>query len=204
MTATMANASAAYSTVCIVSDASSQPLQSTFVSMIWMQRIAAFTCTQIMLSEPSQWSTGSATSSYDYHSEQWQAYSAYNLVSEAIFDLANDLIRGSSWNPLELKSPNSNLLHPPNKTQENKPFGSAKDLLVYVPLNYAFCDGYIDDLVSMAVDLQDHVHRSQQALSLSSYSVFRQFILKITHTARIPYPYENYRVRDVRMKQKQY
>ena len=99
--------------------------------------------------------------------------SAYSLVSEAIFDLANDLIRDKSWDPLTLQSPNSSHLHPPNKTNQNKPFGSAKDLLVYIPLSTAFYDGYIDDLIAMAVDLDDNVHRSQQALPLSAHSVFR-------------------------------
>ena len=54
-----------------------------------------------------------------------------------------------------------------------KPLLSAKDLLVYIPLSHAFCDGYIDDLIAMAVDLEDNVHRSQQALPLSAHSISR-------------------------------
>ena len=99
--------------------------------------------------------------------------SAYSLVSEAIFDLANDLIRDPEWDPNTLQSPNAKHLHSPTTLDLSISYSTVKDLLVHVPLNHAFCDGYIDDLISFAVDIDDYVQRSQQSLPLISHSIFR-------------------------------
>ena len=99
--------------------------------------------------------------------------SAYSLVGEAIFDLANDLIRDPHWDPSTLKSPNHTNLHEPSSLDESIPFAKAKPLLIHLPLCHAFYDCYIDDLIAMAVDISDSVARSQQALPLSSHCIFR-------------------------------
>ena len=99
--------------------------------------------------------------------------SAYSIVSEAIFDLANDLIHDPIWDPFTLTSPNSSYLHPPIASNTAILFQSVKPLLVHEPLSLAFCDGYIDDLIAMAVYVDDSVARSQHALPLSSHCIFR-------------------------------
>ena len=99
--------------------------------------------------------------------------SAYSIVSKAIFDFANDLIQDPTWDPSTLTSPNPSHLHLPIASNTAIPFQGAKPLLVHVPLSLAFCDGYIDDLIAMAVDVYDSVARSQHALPLSSHCIIR-------------------------------
>ena len=100
--------------------------------------------------------------------------SLYSTISEAIFDLANDLMDDTAWNPTTLQSPLAPKLVPipPNN---NHPFGSAKPLLVHVPLRLSFVDGYIDDAVAMGVDVDDHMDRCQQAIPLCIHCVMRPF-----------------------------
>lgn len=99
--------------------------------------------------------------------------SAYSLVSEAISDLANDLIRDPHWDPSKLQSPNSTHLHNPISFDDSIPFSKEKPLLVYLLLCTALCDGYINDLIAMTVDIADAVDRSQQPPLLASHCIFR-------------------------------
>ena len=99
--------------------------------------------------------------------------SANSLVGEAIFDLANDTIRDQTWIPSQLNFPNASHSHNFETLDKSLPFVRAKKLLLHLPLCHTFCDGYIDDLIAMAVDIADAVERDQQALPFSSHCIFR-------------------------------
>ena len=84
--------------------------------------------------------------------------SANSLVGEAIFDLANDTIRDQTWIPSQLNFPNASHSHIFESLDKSLPFVRAKKLLLHLPLCHTFCDGYIDDLIAMAVDIPFSSH----------------------------------------------
>ena len=99
--------------------------------------------------------------------------SMYSLISEAIFDLTNDLLMDQAWNPDTLRSPHHDHFQPPQPLDKNIKFGKANKLHVYVPTRETFCDGYIDDCVTMALNKQILVKKAQNALPLGVHSVMR-------------------------------
>lgn len=99
--------------------------------------------------------------------------SLFSRFSEAIFDLANDLVDDQTLNPSQFQSPISTDLNRPAPLPDSVPFGRAKPLLVYLPLRRTFIDGYIDDAISISVDIDDHQLRGQHAIPPALHSVFR-------------------------------
>lgn len=86
--------------------------------------------------------------------------SVYSSVSEAIMDLVNDVLQEPDWSPREIQFPHSTKLLEPDTSKKDQAFATAKPLAVKPPLLLAFCDGYIDDLVTTAVHLSNHVQRT--------------------------------------------
>ena len=99
--------------------------------------------------------------------------SMYSLISEAIFDLVNDLLLDPVWDPATLHSPHYKSLRKPEKLDKDIPFGKANKLHVYVPSRNTFCDGYIDDCVTMALDESNNVAKAQNALPLGVHTIMR-------------------------------
>ena len=104
--------------------------------------------------------------------------SEYSIVSEAIFDVMNDLINDKTWNCEEIKSPFMDKLNPlrrhetrhaPNSTT----FGEAWELAVPVPYRPGLVDGYIDDGVISAVEIGDYVERARNVGPLVVHATFR-------------------------------
>ena len=90
--------------------------------------------------------------------------SFYSVVSESIFDLVNDLLNDKEWDRTKLNSPYKDRLAPkqpyPEKEKEN--ITKVRELSVYIPNRTAIADGYIDDCLIAAVDIEDEVLRSQE------------------------------------------
>ena len=99
--------------------------------------------------------------------------SVYSDVSESIFDLANDILHDTSWNPNDLHSPHKHILQPPEFAPPNEPFSRAKPLAINIPLRETMTDGYIDDAITFAVQLASNILRVQNALPLSVYTIFK-------------------------------
>lgn len=83
--------------------------------------------------------------------------SVYSSVSETIMDLVNNIIQEPNWDPDKVHSPHSSELREPDTSKNDQPFVITKPLAVTLSLLLAFCDGYIDDLVTMAVKLANNV-----------------------------------------------
>ena len=67
--------------------------------------------------------------------------SVFSTVSEAIFDLANDILQDPSWDPVTLNAPSWETFEPPLEDDRALPFGQAKQLAVEIPLQEYLCDG---------------------------------------------------------------
>ena len=99
--------------------------------------------------------------------------SIYSTMSETIFDLTNDLLNDKSWNLESLNSPILDNLHQPESLDDTIPFAKAEELSVYIPLRTSVCDGYIDDFLSIGLDYEDEVQKSQQAPTIAVHTIFR-------------------------------
>jgi len=99
--------------------------------------------------------------------------SLYSTISEAIYDVVNDLLNERKWDREKLNSPQVSLLEkpePPDLSIDPEP---VRKLSVYIPDRQSFADGYIDDCLSVALDIGDEVQRSQEAPPLVVHSIFR-------------------------------
>ena len=101
------------------------------------------------------------------------APSLFCKISDAVFDLAQDLVEDPTWNIEEIHSPNQHKL--PQKTAMNDsiPFTPAKKLLVPVPDRDCFLDGYIDDEIAACVDIDNNVTKLQNCVPLAIHLIFR-------------------------------
>ena len=86
--------------------------------------------------------------------------SIYSTMSETIFDLTNDLLNDKTWNINDLNSPIIDKLHPPQPLDDSIQFGEAEELEVYIPSRTSFCDGYIDDFLSVGLDIENEIQKS--------------------------------------------
>ena len=98
-------------------------------------------------------------------------------ISEAVFDLANDLLNCPLWDPEELPSPQADLLHDPEPPGDNTPFGVAMEADVKLDPNCkGGTDGFIDDgacAVLASPSNSRMVARGAQATLMSLFLVFR-------------------------------
>ena len=98
-------------------------------------------------------------------------------ISEAVFDLADDLLNCPLWDPEELPSPQADLLHDPEPPGDNTPFGVAMEADVKLDPNCkGGTDGFIDDgacAVLASPSNSRMVARGAQATLMSLFLVFR-------------------------------
>ena len=99
--------------------------------------------------------------------------SLYSTMSETVFDLTNDLLNDKTWKLSSLNSPIHHQLQSPAELDGSIPFEPAQELEVYVPLRKAFCDGYIDDFLSIGLDHNEYLEKSQQAPTIAVHTIFR-------------------------------
>ena len=96
------------------------------------------------------------------------------LTSEPFIDLTNDIIRDETYDPTVTYSQIQNKLHPPNKRYEDITlFGIARKLFVPVPFHYVATDGYIDDLITVMLDMNGWVQKGTNAFPLAVHTLFR-------------------------------
>ena len=91
----------------------------------------------------------------------------YSVISEPIFDLTNDVPRDPSFDPKILHSPLQKEFQPPASPYDaNTPFEPARPLFIDVPFYWAMADGYIDDTITIVLDIKDWVQRAVNAAPL--------------------------------------
>jgi len=99
------------------------------------------------------------------------------VVSETVFDLANDLLHCQLWNPQKLPSPYSDDLPPPERLDAQIPFGRADQADVSLdPSITGGADGYIDDGACAVLDSPENAHmvlRAAQAVVMALFLIFR-------------------------------
>lgn len=101
------------------------------------------------------------------------APSAYSCFSEAIFELANDILQDEDWDPNKIHSSYTEKFHKKDPMDNKIPFDKAVPLLVKFPIRERYCDGYIDDGILLAVDRNNNVQKCQEALPLATDVVMR-------------------------------
>jgi len=98
----------------------------------------------------------------------------YSTISETIFHLTNDILNYNTWDKNVINPPIKTKLETPFYLDDSLPFESPQPLEVYmIPLRHTFCDGYINNFLSVGLDEADLVTRSQEAPTLDVYTVFR-------------------------------
>ena len=95
------------------------------------------------------------------------------LISEPLIDLVNDILEDETFDPNTTHSPlRSKLREPKERYDENTPFGEARELFVPIPFSYASADGYIDDLITLMLDLGNWSKKGSNAAPLAVHTLF--------------------------------
>lgn len=82
--------------------------------------------------------------------------SDYGMISEPVFDMTNDILQDTTYNPKEVFSPiQPQLPKATENNREEKTFGTARKLFVKVPFHEAAADGYIDDAITAVVEKEN-------------------------------------------------
>jgi len=101
----------------------------------------------------------------------------FSICSDTIFDLANDLLHCTLWDPTALPSPYDADLPAPEHLPNDTPFGDALPVDVHLPPSQkAGVEGYIDDGIVAVLDApitKRMVERARQALAMANHLVFR-------------------------------
>ena len=98
----------------------------------------------------------------------------FDLVSEPNIDLTHDILRDGLWDPTKTHSPLQPHFKPPHERYpKDTSFGKACKLFVTVPFNWSVDDGYIDDIITAALDYSNWVANGQNAAPLAAHILFR-------------------------------
>ena len=87
-------------------------------------------------------------------------------------------MKGTSWDPDSLHSPNQKDFLAPEPELDHILFGQAKPLTVPVLLRDVFCGGYIDGRVYIPLDLDNNIKDYRTLLPLQSTLYFSHLILR--------------------------
>ncbi len=103
------------------------------------------------------------------------APSEFCVASEALCDLANNLLADHTWEPGETKTPWDDILPAPNLLDPSLPYAKARPLDVTPPYpeHNGKCDVYIDDIITIGLYLPQLIARLQQAVIMAIHCLFR-------------------------------
>ena len=108
----------------------------------------------------------------------------YSLISDPIFDMTNDILQNVYYNPDKLYSPlRSEFDGPKQLFDEGTPFGVARPLFVDVSFRFVKTDGYVDNVITVALDVSRWVKRAKNVAPLIVHSLFRS----IDESALLPW-----------------
>ncbi len=94
----------------------------------------------------------------------------WGVISETIWDLANEILLSNDWDPGELFAPNQHLVPEHKLLEPNVPFATGAELIVVIPVDpRGTHDVYIDDIIGLTVDIpgSNNVARGQAAALLA-------------------------------------
>ena len=101
------------------------------------------------------------------------APSKHDTPSNIAVDLSQALIDDPTWDPEQVNSPQASKIPPIKRLDATSTYGNAFPLAVTIPNRDCFTDGYIDDLMSIALDTIDATSRARHAIALSIHTIFR-------------------------------
>jgi hypothetical protein len=78
----------------------------------------------------------------------------WGVISETIYDLANELLKCEDWEPKNLHASVQKDIPPWQYLDDDIPFGIGRELIVDIPTDpRGYADGYIDDTTALTVNL---------------------------------------------------
>ena len=96
------------------------------------------------------------------------------LISEFIINLAQHIVCDETWNPTELHNPNQHRIPGRETTHnDNVPFGKARPIIVNIETQPIYIDGFVDDLVTICLDMEKYIKRAMNGVPLAIHCVFR-------------------------------
>ena len=97
----------------------------------------------------------------------------FDIPSNITVDLAQELINDPSWDPATLHSPNEKNIPSPETLDEDIPFGVAEPLNVDMDFLYCSVDGFVDDLTTIVLNMENWIEKARNAIALAIHVVFR-------------------------------
>lgn len=98
--------------------------------------------------------------------------SEFGVLSDIIADTTNDLYRCEDWDPKELRSDFVEKVPDPIYMDEDIPFAQPREMCVDFPEeDYCKADVFIDDIISMGVDVGDNVEKLKAAPSTILHAI---------------------------------
>ena len=101
------------------------------------------------------------------------APSKHDTPSNITVDLGQAFMDDVTWDPNQVNSPQASQIPPLTRLDNGTPFGHAHPLAVDLPTKNCFADGYVDDLISVAIDTPQDTLRARHAIALATYTIFR-------------------------------
>ena len=99
--------------------------------------------------------------------------SEWCLISETLVDFATILINDKTWDPKEVYNPKKEIPIHPKYENEKIPIKNTKKILLNLPDEDSYMDGYIDDLLSIILEYERLILRAVHAVPLMCYLFFR-------------------------------
>jgi len=86
--------------------------------------------------------------------------SVFGITADLVTDTINDLLNDKNWKNSTLYSEKATEIPPPIPQNKNIPFAQARSLSVELPdEDWGKADVYVDDIISIAVDINDNLDR---------------------------------------------
>ena len=101
------------------------------------------------------------------------APSKHDTPSNITVDLGQALMDDETWDPNQVHSPQACQIPPLIRQEEMTPFGQAHPLAVNIQAKDCFADGYVDDLISVAINTTQSTLRARHGIALAAHTIFR-------------------------------
>ena len=99
--------------------------------------------------------------------------SEWCLISETLVDFATILINDKTWDPEKIYNPKKEIPIHPKYENKNIPIKNTKKILLNLPDEDSYMDGYIDNLLSIILEYKRLILRAVHAVPLMCYQFFR-------------------------------
>ena len=101
----------------------------------------------------------------------------WSIISETICDLTNAVLENKDWDPKSTFPPDSHLIPDPRMINDDIPFEPSLPLIVDIPRCITGkADVYIDDIISIILDMGDNLAKGKLAAALAVHLVSRHTV----------------------------